>query len=186
MPAPDSEDFRGRLQPGEHIFWTGRPAGGLMLTSWDAFLIPFSLLWGGFAIFWEASVIRGGQPFFFKLWGIPFVLVGLYLIAGRFFVDAWLRRSLRYAVTDKRVMILRKGRATKLTALPIDRLPSLTLIERAGGRRTIQFDQAQGLWAYRGFGPWMPSSDGTPQFLQIENVRAVHDQINRLAAGRGA
>jgi hypothetical protein len=187
LPAPDSEDFRGRLQPGEHIFWTGRPASGLMLTGWDAFLIPFSLLWGGFAIFWEASVIRTETaPFFFKLWGVPFVLMGIYLVVGRFFVDAWSRRALRYAVTDKRVLILRKGRATKLTALPIDRLPALTLIERQSGRGTIRFDQSQGMWTYRGFGPWMPSSDGTPQFLQIENARAVHDQINRLAAGRGA
>ncbi len=158
-----------------------------MLTGMDAFLIPFSLLWAGFAIFWEAAVIRvETTPLFFKLWGVPFVLMGLYLVVGRFFVDAWSRRALRYAVTDKRIPILRQGRSTKLTALPIDRLPALTLIERQSGRGTIQFDRSQPLWGYRGFGPWMPSSDGTPQFLQIENVRAVHDQINRLAAARSA
>ncbi len=70
----------GRLLNGEKIVWWGRPAQGLLLTSRDWMLIPFSLLWGGFAIFWEASVLSTDGPVFFKLWGVPFVLIGLYLL----------------------------------------------------------------------------------------------------------
>jgi hypothetical protein len=64
-------------------------------------------MWGGFAIFWEASVLSSSgarNSVIFPLWGIPFVLIGLYLMVGRFFVRRWMRRSTLYALTDQRVI----------------------------------------------------------------------------------
>jgi len=178
-----SDDFRDRLLPGERIIWSGKPGGGLLFTGRDIFLIPFSLLWGGFAIFWETSVLRTGAPNFFDLWGIPFVLVGLYLIIGRFFADAWFRKQLRYAVTDQRILILRKGLSRKFTALPVDRLPNVDINEKSNGRGTIRFGESAPLWGNRnGFGVWTPSTDPTPQFLNVENVRQVFDRIQKLMA----
>jgi hypothetical protein len=97
----DTGEFTGRLLKDEKIVWWGEPAQGLLLTDRDWLLIPFSLLWGGFAIFWESTVLRTDGPAFMKLWGVPFVPIGLYLVVGRFLLDAWIRRGMRYAVTNK-------------------------------------------------------------------------------------
>ena len=65
-------DLRDRLVRDEKIIWSGRPAQGLLLTGRDGLLIPFSLMWGGFAIFWETSVLKLPQaPAVMKVWGVP-------------------------------------------------------------------------------------------------------------------
>ncbi len=174
-----NSDLKDHLLNGETIIWSGRPAQGLRPTPADWLLIPFSLMWGGFAIFWEAMVLAAPKtPLFFKLWGIPFVLIGLYLMIGRFVHDAWIRRNMQYAVTNKRILIFRAGPFTNFTAMSLDRVPEMNLAGDADGRGTIRFGPP--ISAGRsGSGWWTPSLNPTPQFIAIENARSVFEQIQR-------
>lgn len=97
--------LRPLLRQGEQIRWVGQPDPRVLFTPADGFLVPFSLMWGGFAVFWEIQVVSGGAPTFFALWGIPFVLIGLYFIVGRFIYKK--RRKLKtvYGLTDSRVIV---------------------------------------------------------------------------------
>jgi hypothetical protein len=177
-------EFGNRLLDREEIIWSGQPATGLLFTGQDIFLVPFSLLWGGFALFAAfAATTQPKEPGFQTLFLIPFVLIGLYLIAGRFIVDAWVRSGMRYALTNKRVLILRAAPFAKFTALYLDRLPEISLSESANGRGTIRFGPQTQWWSGRGnnFSGWSPSLDPTPQFIAIENARSVFDQIQRAA-----
>jgi hypothetical protein len=179
-------DLSDRLQSGERIIWSGTPAQGVLLTSRDWLLIPFSLMWGGFAIFWEATVLTQAKaPNFFALWGIPFILIASYFIAGRFLFDAWVRRGISYALTNRRILISRSAPFSNFTALTLNRLPDASLSERADGRGTIRFGQQAPIWGRRGFASWTPSLDPTPQFIAIENARSVFDQI-QMASKSGA
>jgi hypothetical protein len=180
----DDNRFPSRLLDGERVLWSGQHGQGVRLTGRDAFMIPFSLLWGGFAVFWEASVLRSNAPLFFALWGVPFVLVGVYMIIGRFFVDAWLRRNTRYAVTDRRTVIARSGIGSRLTSVSLDRLPDMQLSERSDGSGTIRFGPVMPYWGASGWGMWAPSLDPTPQFIAIDDARRVFDMIQQ--EGRAA
>lgn len=61
------DEISAELGVGEQILWQGQPRQGMFLRAADFFMIPFSLLWGGFAFFWEYSVISKGAPLFFCL-----------------------------------------------------------------------------------------------------------------------
>lgn len=105
------------LQPGENLRWSGQGDPAVLFAGFDAWLIPFSLLWGGFAIFWETSVIASGAgPLFFVFGGV-FTAIGLYFIFGRFLVKAHRKRTTAYAVTDRRIFVT-NGRTTRERRLP--------------------------------------------------------------------
>jgi len=180
-----TDALQGLLLKGEKIIWWGQPAQGLLFTSKDWFLVPFSVMFAGFALFWESSVLNAANsPTFMRLWGLPFLLVGLYLVIGRFLVDAWARRGITYAVTNKRILIHRSAPFAKFTALTFDQLPSLNLIEDSRGRGTIRFGQDQPAWSNRGYSSWSPAFDPTPQFLAIEDARRVFEHIQTTLSKR--
>src|SRR6266850_5154513 len=114
----------------ERLLWSGRPAQGIVLRPSDAFLIPFSLLWGGFAMFWEYLVVTTARaPFFFMLWGIPFVCMGLHLIFGRFLLDAKQRSNTFYGVTNQRIIIVSGISSRKIKSLNVRTLSDVSLDE---------------------------------------------------------
>lgn len=176
------DELRQILLPGERILWEGQPYTGLILRPIEVFLIPFSLLWGGFVVFWNVSVWGGDQnslDLFFKLFGLPFLIAGLYVTFGRFLIDAIIRKKLRYAVTNRRILIYKDGRRSAVKSMDIRRLPSIDLSERSNGTGTIRFGAAMSLFNGQNFGIWQPTFDATPQFLRIANVRFVYELIQK-------
>lgn len=155
------EALKEYTNQGEQLIWTGRPVQGLRLRKADLFLIPFSLLWGGFAIGWEIGVIVMGADWFFALFGIPFVLIGLYLIIGRFFHDAWYRSKVYYGMTEEELFIKRPKRVENI---PFTSIKNLDVKEEKNGRGSLSFQM--GVSAKKKETPTLPSAghvlDGIP------------------------
>jgi hypothetical protein len=199
VPSRESEDImyasttaipdaiRRQLGVGEQVLLHGQPIEGVRLRPRDVFFIPFSLLWCGFVVFWNVTVWSQHSPLFFRLWGVPFLLVGAYMVIGRFFVDAWMRARTDYAVTNERILIVTHLFSERVTSLSLASLPEMTLQVNASGRGTIQFGTATPVAA-----TWNPS--GTfdaqqrmpPNFFEIPDARAVADLVRQLQERRRA
>lgn len=103
--------LRPLLRPGEQLRWVGQPDPQVRFAPADLFLVPFSVMWGGFAVVWESMAIVSGAPIFFAFWGIPFVLIGLYFVVGRFIYKKRRKLMTVYGLTDSRAIVSSSERA---------------------------------------------------------------------------
>jgi hypothetical protein len=180
------------LDPGENLLWSGQPKQGVRLQAADVFMIPFSLLWGGFAFFWEASVLgltpptnrhhlpNSGVSLFMSLWGIPFCLVGIYIIFGRFFLDAFARSKTWYGITNKRVLVLKSGFTSQLNSIDYVNLTNLNLVERKDNSGDILFDMPSPFSAWAGTGWPQSRRYQTPGFYLLPSARQVYNRIREI------
>jgi hypothetical protein len=181
IATESTSSLQFNLERGERQLWAGVPRQGLWFRAADVFLIPFSLLWGGFAIFWEVTVVRSRAGLFFELWGIPFVAAGLYLIAGRFWADARRRARTRYAVTSDRIIITSGLFTSSVRSLDLRGLRDLALDERPDGSGNVWFG-ARPPWAFAQ-GSWpMPNAARLPMFEAIADARRVYNLIREAQA----
>jgi Bacterial PH domain len=150
------------------------------------YLIPFSLMWGGFAIFWEVTAISSRAPFFFWLWGIPFVAVGLYMIFGRILVARREAARTFYAITDRRVLVQSGAFRQTFTEFDLRDLPGSQLEERSDGSGTITLGPVMGWRAPPGW-PLGGMFGRTPALEAVQGVGRVYQTLqDAKAAAREA
>jgi hypothetical protein len=178
-PTEVASALAKELGSGERLLWSGQPKQGVVFRASEWFMTPFALMWGGFAIFWEWQVLQSDAPPFFALWGIPFVLIGLYLILGRFIVEARQRASTFYGVTNESVLIVSGLFTRKVKSLALRTLSDLAVSEQASGEGTISFGGGAPFasW-FGGFGAW-PGMEAYlgPRFEMIPNAKSVYNTI---------
>jgi hypothetical protein len=180
----DSE-IRNELLTHERLLWTGQPRQGIVLRGFDVFMIPFSILWGGFAIFWMVMAVTMGAPWFFVLFGTPFVLVGLYMIFGRFWVEARMRAHTFYGLTEDRVIIVSGIYRRQAKSLNLDTITDVTLTEYRNGGGLITFGPTLQMFAALQGTSWPGMSQFLPpSFALASDARAVYQRINEARAKR--
>src|SRR5688572_23866202 len=95
------------LLNGERLVWHGRTRQGVILRLSDILLVPFSLVWCHGVYQWERRAVQAGCV---ALVGVPFILIGLYLLVGRFVLDVWQRRNTWYGLTERGRAVIVSGR----------------------------------------------------------------------------
>jgi hypothetical protein len=175
-----SQVLNQELTGGERLLWTGKPRQGIYFQTSDAAQTLVAIPFLAFSIFWEWKVTESGS-LFMMLWGVPFVLIGLHMLVGRFFTSAWRRRQTYYGLTDKRAIIVTRGMGSSVNSISLSGVAELAFTDGPGTRATITFGPETPVWA---FGPRQDTRQSSPRFEQIENGRDVYNQILRLRENR--
>ncbi|MHB1459700.1 MAG: hypothetical protein ACYC1M_00245 [Armatimonadota bacterium] len=193
----DQYNIREKLMPyladGESIKWVGQPDPTKLVSSADWFIIPFSLFWCGFAVFWEAMALKGilssrdetPFPWIFPLFGIPFVLVGLYMLFGRFIAKRYMRQRTYYVVTNQRVLSLVEFFKPRVNSLFLSALPTINVSSEGPGTGSLIFmTQIGNRGNQMGFDTGMDfmsqNSLGLVGFFDIHDVQSVAALILKL------
>jgi hypothetical protein len=186
-----SQVFQSDLLKDEKILWTGQPEQKLFCGA-DFYLVPMGLFVFCFSLFWEygASGItrhHADVPFpfsAFPLFGIPFVLMGCYMLFGRFFFKSWKQRNTYYAVTNSRALILCTVPSRSLQAVLINANANLNKSVRADGVGTISFGSSSpraAMYANTGMDFFAAGAGGSaiaPAFYDIKDVNTVFQLIS--------
>ena len=115
---------------GEYVLWSGRPEGKNKNES--VALVPFGIFFLVFSLIWTVAA------FFFGDWlvfvGIPFILMGLYLLVGRTII----RNMTRYVITNKKIYRRQLG---KVKMMDMSHLPPMRVARMDDGRGSIYFGE---------------------------------------------
>ena len=170
--------IQSELMSGESLLWCGRPKQGVAFSQSDALLIPFSVVWAGFAVFWTYGASRARAPGPFWMFGLIFVAVGLYFVFGRFIADAVTRSKTCYGVTSDRILIISELFGHRVKSLNLRTLSDVTFTNNSSGAGTISFGpmnpaaSAFGGASWPGRGQYQP-----PSFILDQNIQQVYGII---------
>jgi hypothetical protein len=183
----NNDKINTELLSGENILWQGKPDQKMVFTKSDILLIPFSLLWGGFALFWEANVLgigiipnkAPGDVFLpFALFGIPFVLMGLYFIFGRFVYKNYMKSMTDYFVTNQRILISSKN---TIRTIELKSINSTTKRINSNGQGSITFGELGSYQLYANTGmDFFMKGQAPIAFYDIDRVEDVYRMIQDL------
>ena len=116
---------------GERILWAGQPRAKRLWRLFGIWL--FAVPWTAFALFWESMALMLWYPssktpselawtfgIAMPLFGVPFILVGLGMMAVPFWAMVRAKATV-HALTERRLLTVTTGRSTKVIAVPLDR-----------------------------------------------------------------
>jgi hypothetical protein len=180
IQTPPPPEIEAALDRGERVIWSGQPRQGLALRGIDAFAIPFALLWTSIPLFGALASLKAQNGNSAALVApLPFVLVGLYLLVGRFFVDAAQRRRTFYALTNERILIVSGLLSRNVRSLTLRTLGQVDLSAYASGRGTIKFGSSMfGSFALPG---WPGMKSYLPPMFELIPDAAVVAKLIRDA-----
>lgn len=185
------QKLRPELARDERLLWSGMPRQGLRWRAGDWVALPFTVFWLYMVMFGTSrhGIQTDQPPLYLRPEGIPFVLVGVYMLVGRFLVDWYQRTRTYYGLTDQRVIILDGLFNRQVKSLTLATLSDITLSARSDGNGTITFGPGTSTSSWFGRSSWRGmNNQQAPAFDMIEDVRKVYamtreaQQSNRTRA----
>ena len=165
----------------EVILWQGKPSTTALISKRDMIIIPLAIIWSTIAIYWEYMAIQTDAPFVFKLWGIPFIFIGIYLLIGRFLVTYDKRKNTIYVLTNRRAFIVIKN---AITSTRYERMEKIYKMVRADGSGSIIFKSLENpMLPFLRFAFLFKEEDSNG-FMEIAHVETVYELMMEQKHGR--
>lgn len=176
------------LTEGEVILWAGRPLQETVFHWKDLFLLPFGVISSA------GSLLSLSAAFGFSNWdpsdaipllgGLVFLVVGQYLIWGRFVIALWKKRRTFYAVTTQRVIVVQNLRQRTVLCSYIDTMPEIMRSGRLREVSTLRFaKQGSFLVSEQNLRIWDPFFlEESPAFVDLEEADGVYHLVAALRA----
>ena len=167
------------LEPREKVLWQEMPVPQFFTAgSTGAFL--FGIPWTAFALFWMWGASGGGHPkvdgpaSFFFLFGLPFVVVGLGMLASPLWTYYKATRTV-YVVTDRRAITFEGGRGMTIRSYPPQKLQNIYRRQHKNGSGDVVIE----VKAWR-------DSEGNRKseqlgFLRVRNAKRAETLLKTLA-----
>lgn len=133
-------ELRAGLEPGERLLWHARAIKRAKRGSWAIFL--FAIPWTAFALFWTSMALlmtSGEEGFFryvFPLFGLPFVLIGVFMLSKPV-LSRIASGRMAFGITDSRVIQLYIGKGILTESMPLTRIKSISSFKRSNGSGSL-------------------------------------------------
>ncbi|RMF41516.1 MAG: hypothetical protein D6753_09460 [Planctomycetota bacterium] len=192
IPRRLADLLEHELEAGERLEWSGAPRPTWVDTESLPILL-FAVPWTAFALFWTGlayALTRSMEgemetlATFFPLFGLPFILFGVGMLALPFW-SARRNRNLAYAITDRRAIIVQGGRNVRVVSYtPQDLRFGFERIQHRDGTGTIRANRRTRALAEDETGSEFESVEQLC-FERIENAGEVERRLRQLAATGG-
>ena len=189
LSIEEQHRLQKELLSGEHVLWAGKPNRRIVFHRSDLGMIPFSLFWAGFSIFWELGVSghgfapdrksvslhgRLGNPVHFYR-----SVSGLGTVPLRH-VE---KTRILYALTNERLLVIVGPPQAKFISGYLRAVPGIEKEMRSDGIGTLKFGDIPPLWAAgrrreTAAVDGLYLNSGTPVFVDID---AADDVANRIS-----
>jgi len=183
LPYVMMQRVEEELNQAESLVWAGQPIPW-RLAMQTLPVVLFAIPWTAFAVFWmygaagfQIPDFREGGASLFPLFGIPFVLVGLGMLAAPFWKIRAAKQTL-YLLTNQRAVIFTGGFRREIRSFTPNQLQDLTRKQHTDGsgdlifKREISHDGHQ--------------NQAVPVaaigFLAVKGVKEVEDKVRALAS----
>ena len=180
IPYHLEQKLERKLDAEESVKWKGVPVPRLFKLE-SIILFLFAIPWTAFSIFWIFAAAGFGMPdlsggfkpeLVFPLFGIPFVLIGFGMMSAP--IWSYLHdKSIIYAVTDKRVIIISGSRNVKTLSMAAENIKQITTNERG---ETGDLIFGHNLWE----NARQKRKVYEPGFYNIQNADEAHRAIKEL------
>lgn len=149
LPREIRARLAAEIRNGEQVVWSGQPRARRRLAGFGIWL--FAVPWTAFALFWETAALspwfRGGGSgamekgfsIVFPLFGVPFVVIGLGMMAAPFYQIARARRTL-LALTSQRLLRITWGRSCTVRSVLLHQVGPVTRVQRRDGSGDLKVE----------------------------------------------